>query len=550
MKTVKILFFCHLAALLFGLGGMLIALPHPELWANNAFGVEVFNFGIRYAGSLHILFGAATMLLFGLLFVGRRKTLIFFVVATLIPLCMELLGTSTGFPFGPYSYTSFLGFKILGLVPYSIPLSWFYMGFTSYILASGIIAKTTTKHPTTWALALGIYFLTVWDLSLDPAMASQRLPVHFWIWYSDGPYFGMPISNLVGWSVTGLIYIGISRLLWGSNLDMRRLALWLPYGVYVANTIFAIALNLSVGLWIPVLMATLLGLIPASLALFWKPAERGGRKATVPQHISWFVVHVGSRRLTRGKVQATVEGQEHVPSSGPVLIVARHFHHLYDGCILLNTLPRRLHILVALDWVQIRWLRWLMEWACAMVEWPIILRDERLDEGQNAIHRVPTKAGNSVYSGQDVMNRVHTRENSVYSRDESTRYLRRAVKKSIELLRDGEALVVFPEAYPNIDPEPTPKKDEDAFLPFRPGFAKLVELAEKDGSTQVAIVPAGLAYTRNGQWHVTLRFGSPVFRQNFTSSTQLVQALEEQVHALSSKESAVPLTTTEEIIHS
>src|SRR5579884_3147669 len=55
MKTVKILFFCHLAALLFGLGGMLIALPHPELWANNAFGVEVFNFGIRYAGSPHSL---------------------------------------------------------------------------------------------------------------------------------------------------------------------------------------------------------------------------------------------------------------------------------------------------------------------------------------------------------------------------------------------------------------------------------------------------------------------------------------------------------------
>src|SRR5947209_6913216 len=114
MRTVKILFFCHLAALVFGLGGLLIALPHPELWSNNPFGVEVFNFGISYAGSLHILFGAATMLLFGLLVIGTRKTLIFFVVATTIPLSAELLGTSTGFPFGPYSYTSFLGFKVAG----------------------------------------------------------------------------------------------------------------------------------------------------------------------------------------------------------------------------------------------------------------------------------------------------------------------------------------------------------------------------------------------------------------------------------------------------
>ena len=54
---------------------------------------------------------------------------------------MELIGTSTGFPFGPYSYTSFLGIKILDHVPYSIPLSWFYMGFTSYILASMIVSQ-------------------------------------------------------------------------------------------------------------------------------------------------------------------------------------------------------------------------------------------------------------------------------------------------------------------------------------------------------------------------------------------------------------------------
>jgi len=47
----------------------------------------------------------------------------------------ELLGTSTGFPFGDYSYLSGLGYKITGLVPFTIPLSWFYMGFASYLIA-------------------------------------------------------------------------------------------------------------------------------------------------------------------------------------------------------------------------------------------------------------------------------------------------------------------------------------------------------------------------------------------------------------------------------
>ena len=275
MRTVKILFFCHLAALLFGLGGLLIALPHPELWDSSPFAVEVFNFGISYAGSLHILFGAAAVLLFGLIAIGTRKTLIFFTIATTIPLGMELLGTSTGFPFGPYSYTSFLGFKVAGLVPYSIPLSWFYMGFTSFVLANVIVARLGPRHRTAWSLALGVYFLTVWDLSLDPAMASQLLPIHFWIWHQGGPYFGMPISNLVGWSLTGLVYMSFSRLLWRADIDVQRIAVWFPFGVYIANTGFAIALNLSAGLWIPVLVAVVLGLVPASLALPRRPARVG-----------------------------------------------------------------------------------------------------------------------------------------------------------------------------------------------------------------------------------------------------------------------------------
>lgn len=538
MRTIKILFICHLAALAFGLGGLLIALPHPELWDNSPFGIEVFNFGIRYAGSLHILFGAAAVLLFGLLTVGTRKTLIFFVIATLIPLGMELLGTSTGFPFGPYSYTSFLGYKIADLVPYSIPLSWFYMGFTSFILADVIVTNSGQRHRTAWSLALGVYFLTVWDLSLDPAMASPRLPIHFWIWHQDGPYFGMPISNLVGWSLTGLVYMGLSRLLWRTNLDAQRVAIWFPYGVYVANTVFAIVLNLSAGLWIPVLIAVILGLIPASLALIPRPTV-GSQfiapwptkpRTSIAKRISLLTISTASRILTHRKVQVRVEGLEYVPRSGPVLIAARHFHHLYDGCILLEAVPRPLHILVALDWIQKRWQRGLMEWACAMVDWPTLLRVERLSEAVDAMKRVPTVGGGA------------------YARSDSWHYLRQSTRDAIRLLRNGEVLVVFPEGYPNIDPAPTPKQDNDAFLPFRPGFAKLVEMAERDGHTQVAIVPAGFTYVEREQWHITLRFGPALLCNDYPASAHLVKAVEKRVHELSDQKTGSAPTHTQEVV--
>jgi putative membrane protein len=57
------------------------------------------------------------------------------VPAISLSLCSELLGTSTGFPFGHYRYLSGLGYKIAGLVPFTIPLSWFYLGFSAYIIA-------------------------------------------------------------------------------------------------------------------------------------------------------------------------------------------------------------------------------------------------------------------------------------------------------------------------------------------------------------------------------------------------------------------------------
>jgi hypothetical protein len=90
----------------------------------------------------------------------------------------------------------------------------------------------------------------------------------------------------------------------------------------------------------------------------------------------------------------------------------------------------------------------------------------------------------------------------------------------------------------------------EAFLPFRPGFAKLVEMAERDGCTQVAIVPVGLTYVQKERWHVTLRFGPALSRRDYADSAQVVQALEEQVRALSGQVRSPAFNNTEEVIHS
>ena len=195
------------------------------------------------------------------------------------------------------------------------------------------------------------------------------------------------------------------------------------------------------------------------------------------------------------------------------MIVARHFHHLYDGCLLLQATSRRLHLLVALDWVRHPLWRRVIEHLCKAVDWPIMLRSERLNPAD-------TRGAQSAYQ-----------------RDEARGYMRRASAQAIQLLRQGEALVIFPEAYPVIDPVSSPRAATTVFLPFRPGFARLLAWAEKDSRTHVALVPAGLRYIlQNGRWQVTLRFGPPLSRQDFASTGECIQAIEQRVRELSLQE--------------
>jgi uncharacterized membrane protein len=514
MRVVKFLFVCHLAILILALGGLLIVLPHPELWGVNPLGLNFFTFILRSAGSLLILFGAATMLLFGLLCVGLRKTLIFFAISTLISLSVEVLNIGTSFPFGAYSSNIFPGFKVGGLIPYAIPLSWFYMGFTSYLLASKLTSRLRLLRQTLWSLILGTYFLATWGLALNLVMTSERIPV----WHEYGSYYGLPVSNLVGWTVNCVILLSVSRLLWRGNLNTHYLAIWVPFGVYTANTGFVMGLNLGLGLWFPLALSVLLVLLPESLVLIPSEETRISRISpgrTALSQLIWLVMRAGSRVFARRKVELHVEGLEHIPRSGPVLIAARHFHWFYDGYVLLRTIPRRLHTIVALDWVQSRGLRLTIELACSLADWLVVLRRERFQEHEKDEHWA-------------------------YTPIEARHYLRQMTLGAIRLLRSGEILVMFPEGYPNIDPHPTPKPDLDAFLPFRPGFVKMAEMAERDGHTQVAIVPVGLSYMREqgNRWHTTVRFGPALFRSDFASGEQILQAVEEHVQALSS---AVPL---------
>ncbi len=258
----------HACALALGMFGLLSAVPNVAQFAGNPYAIAFYSWAIQNVGTVDILTGAIAMIAFGIASVGPRRTVLFFLAAVLISATAELTGTKTGFPFGGYEYTGFLGWQLLGRVPYTVPLSWFYMGFASFLLASKIIQQANVKNEPFWSVVLGAWLLMAWDLVLDPAMASDKMTVmHFWIWKEHGAYFGMPLRNLAGWLGTGLAFIAAGRIIWMRSFDARAMIAWFPFAVYGVNVVWAMALSLSVGLWPTAIAAMFLSLLPAAIAL-------------------------------------------------------------------------------------------------------------------------------------------------------------------------------------------------------------------------------------------------------------------------------------------
>jgi uncharacterized membrane protein len=79
MRFARGLLAAHGVALAFALIGLLIAIPHPELWSEMPGASSIFRFGMEYAGALHIILGAGAVAAFGGAVLGWRRTTIFFV---------------------------------------------------------------------------------------------------------------------------------------------------------------------------------------------------------------------------------------------------------------------------------------------------------------------------------------------------------------------------------------------------------------------------------------------------------------------------------------
>lgn len=273
LTVEKALLISHILSMAFGLAGLLLVLPNPDFIASlPEIGQTAFRWSMVGGGVVYMVLGMAAVTLYSFRTLGIWHTLGFMIPSIGLSLGSELIGTSTGFPFGHYRYLDGLGYKISGLVPFTIPLSWYYLGFSAYLIARAGLANWQVSE---WvkklsAIAIGSILLTSWDFVLDPAMSQTTLA--FWVWEQPGGFFGMPYQNFAGWFGTGCVFMTVATFIWRLQpMKLPNTQLGLPLVMYLGNFAFAMVMSLAAQIYIPIFLGILTGVIP--LLVLYKLAQ-------------------------------------------------------------------------------------------------------------------------------------------------------------------------------------------------------------------------------------------------------------------------------------
>lgn len=149
--------------------------------------------------ALDVLSALSFALVHGARTFGLRTILVFSGLCILVGNVVENLGVVTGIPYGRYYFVELMGPKLFH-VPVLLGLAYIGMAYVSWMLARVIAGPRLIATP-----LLAAFIMTAWDLAQDPVWATV---LHGWVWRDGGAWFGVPLTNYLGWLGTVfLIYL-------------------------------------------------------------------------------------------------------------------------------------------------------------------------------------------------------------------------------------------------------------------------------------------------------------------------------------------------------
>lgn len=190
-----------------------------------------------------------------------KKAALYIAFSITIGLAMEVLGVHTGFPFGRYEYVEgALGYAMIGGVPIAIPLLWSSLAYLAMQVGYAVAG------PRLWIPASAAT-LTLLDVILDPILSGR-----LWIWLTPGEFYGVPVTNFLGWLLVATMIYAAYRAVGGG---VKRVSTPAVVAFLILASVRAAEAAAS-GMW----LAALLGYAPiAALSLYG--AARYARRAVV-----------------------------------------------------------------------------------------------------------------------------------------------------------------------------------------------------------------------------------------------------------------------------
>lgn len=151
--------------------------------------------------SVMVLIPVVFALIHGARRYGWGGILTFIAICLVVSNALENLSILTGFPFGHYHYTDGLGPKLF-LVPLLIGPAYFSTGYLAWVIGTVLVGDV--RRGTGWFTVVATPFIAsfamvVWDLCFDPTVSTI---LKGWIWEQGGGYFGVPLTNYLGWFLT------------------------------------------------------------------------------------------------------------------------------------------------------------------------------------------------------------------------------------------------------------------------------------------------------------------------------------------------------------
>ncbi|MFB6169457.1 MAG: bisanhydrobacterioruberin hydratase [Haloferacaceae archaeon] len=166
---------------------------------------------------------------------------------------IEFVGIHTGWPYGEFAYGASLG-PTIGGVPVGLPVFFVPLVVNAYLLCLLLLGDRAASPLVRLPVTVGAVVLM--DLALDPGAVS----LGFWSYAGGGPYYGVPVSNYLGWVLSATATVAALDRAFARPALLDRLASCeFALDDLVSFVLLWAGVNLWFGNFLPALFAALLG---------------------------------------------------------------------------------------------------------------------------------------------------------------------------------------------------------------------------------------------------------------------------------------------------